>query len=612
MHNRHPGIQTIIGKLISFRDHKGAYLAVLFGAVAALIGVAGLADVTGVAAPLPWFGGMPAAIAAAVIVCAGVLLLAALGPRSSRVETVRVVMATAVALIGLAALAASVLVPHARGNGSWLLAATGLDGIAAPTAAALIVLAAAAFFQQDRRAAWPVVLLGTATAVIALLTIIGHWHGLAALHSPLGEPSMEVPTAAAIVLLSLGVVAMAPNRGPASIPRGPTLSGPAPAVFGFGRSGLRQDIAHRALNAAALGIIIAERTVTSGDAPIVYTNQAFSVISGYAPDEVRGRPLHFFAIESTGDSDAIARIALTLRDGEHRTVLFQAMRKDHSPFSCRMTVSTVPGSGRCGDHCIALLEDVTAERRAAEATERARNRMLASITHDLRSPLAASLMWTDVIQLSPLSEKAAKAVEAIRRNLKAQARLVSGLTDTAKLASGDLDLHMESGDLETLIVQSMPTWRSIAEEADVDLVCAITPGDYRLVMDVERVDKALQDLICFAVHAAPASSRVGLTVSSGESSVLAQINAPRGALSDTDIDQAFTLCRDSGDVNAEERQHPGGHPALSVARYVASRHGGSLTASSEGPDSALAFRFSIPRPSSVEADHRGTRKQALP
>lgn len=54
---------------------------------------------------------------------------------------------------------------------------------------------------------------------------------------------------------------------------------------------------------------------------------------------------------------------------------------------------------------------------------------IAALTHDLRSPLNACLMWIDVLALQPSPEKSAEGLAAIRRNLEKQMRLLDALVD---------------------------------------------------------------------------------------------------------------------------------------------------------------------------------------
>src|SRR6187551_953618 len=84
------------------------------------------------------------------------------------------------------------------------------------------------------------------------------------------------------------------------------------------------------------------------------------------------------------------------------------------------------------------------------------------LSHELRSPLNACVMWLDVLALSPQPDKLTKAVDAIKRNLARQARLISEVSDAAKLSSSDLTLQLEPLDVVALVRGELEAWRSLA------------------------------------------------------------------------------------------------------------------------------------------------------
>src|SRR5690606_27546969 len=79
-----------------------------------------------------------------------------------------------------------------------------------------------------------------------------------------------------------------------------------------------------------------------------------------------------------------------------------------------------------------LVPDSAAPERRPLADELAtptsgRDAFLSALSHDLRSPLNACVMWLDVLALAPQPEKVRQAVEAIKRNLARQTKLISEL-----------------------------------------------------------------------------------------------------------------------------------------------------------------------------------------
>ena len=96
-----------------------------------------------------------------------------------------------------------------------------------------------------------------------------------------------------------------------------------------------------------------------------------------------------------------------------------------------------------------LLEAERSARMAAQRATRVKDEFLATLSHEMRTPLSAILGWTQVLlkpgsTLDPAAQK--RAVEVIQRNARAQAQLIEDLLDMSRIMTGKfrLDLHQVS------------------------------------------------------------------------------------------------------------------------------------------------------------------------
>jgi PAS domain S-box-containing protein len=492
--------------------------------------------------------------------------------------------------------------------------------------------------------------------IIGLLTLIGHLYGEPTLYRPFGGPAMAVHAAVTFMALAVGLVALRPEHGLTALATRATVLGahlrwlfPAAILipllmggiavqayetFGIPRLAIaitaagttisiglalglaalslrrmenRLELASRALAGAGQGVLIADGR--SADHPIRFVNTAFEAISGYLPEEALGRPYDFFFDGIAADSREVDQIAASLRDGKQRTVVFQARRRDGTVFSCRLSISGVSGSDNRTDHFIALIEDVTGEqlaakarlellaeaaqaRKEAEAANSAREIFLASVTHDLRSPLNACLMWADVLALGPLSESSAKAVDTIKRNLKLQARLVNDLIDTAKMASGGIDIHVEELDLIRLVDDCVDTWRLIAQNKNITLDRHVELGSYRVNVDAERMVQVLNNLLENACSFTPENGNIDLHVSDENDFVVIRVSDDGIGLDNEELRMLFTpFWRGKKPDNVRTGLGLG----LTIAEHLMRRHDGTLIAASSGPGKGSTFTARLPR-----------------
>lgn len=197
------------------------------------------------------------------------------------------------------------------------------------------------------------------------------------------------------------------------------------------------------------------------------------------------------------------------------------------------------------------------------------------LSHELRSPLNACVMWLDVLALSPQPDKLSKAVDAIKRNLGRQARLISEISDAAKLASGDLTLHLEPLDVVMLLRNELEAWRALAQGKQIEFQHSFELEAAPLTGDPARLTHALRQVVESAVGSTPSGGRVELIVRAANGDCAVEVTDTGDALSAED---AANLGVPLWRAPTSSRARAGLGLGLAVAHRVAAKHGGSLTA----------------------------------
>jgi len=132
-------------------------------------------------------------------------------------------------------------------------------------------------------------------------------------------------------------------------------------------SQIQQDLILRnqAIEAVGNGILIADASVGNpSDAPIVFSNKAFTQITGYEPEDVIGRDCRFLQDEQT-DQQRVSEIREALRSGTECLVVLRNRRKDGSHFWNELRIAPIPNAAGQPGHFVAVLTDVT-ERKMVE------------------------------------------------------------------------------------------------------------------------------------------------------------------------------------------------------------------------------------------------------
>src|SRR5690606_51861 len=118
-----------------------------------------------------------------------------------------------------------------------------------------------------------------------------------------------------------------------------------------------------------------------------------------------------------------------------------------------------------------LLAAERAARNEAERAIRQTDEFLATLAHELRTPLANVLNWAHVLleKFADVDELLKKGLSVIADNTTAQSRLISDLLDVSRIGSGKVVLELKPVDFPELIAAAVTAQRPTAEAHRVSL-----------------------------------------------------------------------------------------------------------------------------------------------
>jgi PAS domain S-box-containing protein len=172
------------------------------------------------------------------------------------------------------------------------------------------------------------------------------------------------------------------------------------------------------------------------DNPIVFCNQAFERLTGYARDEIVGRNCRFLQGEAT-DPAAVAEVSRSLGAGEDVHLELLNYRRDGTPFWNALFISPVfDTSGRLIYHFASQL-DVT-RRREAEAVLQQSQRMetlgsmASSLAHEFNNLMTIVLANLERLGEEATTERGRKGVERATWGAQRAARLTDQMLSFAR------------------------------------------------------------------------------------------------------------------------------------------------------------------------------------
>ncbi len=175
-------------------------------------------------------------------------------------------------------------------------------------------------------------------------------------------------------------------------------------------------IRNRALEAAGNGIIIAD--MQQPDLPIIYSNSAFSKMTGYSKSETLGRNCRFLQNDDR-DQAEIKTLAIAIQKGESCRVTLRNYRKDGSLFWNELTITPLYDETQKLTHFIGVQNDVTEIHRTKKQLKAYADKLetkVAERTKEIEATVQklveTNLNLEDQIQVTKLAENKAQESQA--------------------------------------------------------------------------------------------------------------------------------------------------------------------------------------------------------
>lgn len=342
---------------------------------------------------------------------------------------------------------------------------------------------------------------------------------------------------------------------------------------------------------AANGIWLAD-----GDGRIVDVNPGACAMLGYTRGELVGRR----AIELTDPELPDGGSAPAGDPGNGRGVdwLCRFVAK-----SGRRLVIAGRTKRIAPDLMVSTFRDITEERAEAERRERllleaqAGNRLkdefLATLSHELRTPITAVLGWARILvnhKVEPA--RAAHALRVIERNALAQARLVDDLLDVSRMTGGRLRLTLADTDVRAVITEAVDAVGPSAQAKRVTLRVQLPSTLPRMLVDSGRIQQVLWNLLSNAIKFTPGGGTVVVSAVATRDGLELTVSDTGRGIAPEFLPFVFDPFRQG--EGGTTRSVAGLGLGLAIVRRIVEAHGGRVDAASDGPERGATFRVRVP------------------
>jgi PAS domain S-box-containing protein len=248
-----------------------------------------------------------------------------------------------------------------------------------------------------------------------------------------------------------------------------------------------------------------------------------------------------------------------------------------------------------------LLQEAREARSQAESdaakladADRLKNQFLAMLAHELRNPLAAVRSAVEVATRSGSREDLEWSRDVTARQVRNFAHLINDLLDVARISEGKIQLHKELLDAGPVVRHATEVVKPLVDERKHELLVSYTSTDLKLEADSTRLEQILVNLLTNAAKYTPSGGRIQLIAGVEGKEVVFRIRDNGLGIRPELLPKMFDLFA-QGDRSLD-RSEGGLGIGLTLVRSLAELHGGTATATSDGPGKGCEFVVRLPAP----------------
>jgi PAS domain S-box-containing protein len=379
----------------------------------------------------------------------------------------------------------------------------------------------------------------------------------------------------------------------------------------FGALAESEDRFRRAFEDNPVGMVLA-----GVDGRMVRVNRALRDLLGRNEFELLGRSLDDLVLPADGSPGQLRQLQHSAAGSVH----FEATARHSGGHTVSLAVaaSIVRGADGSPVNLSVNLLDITQrqaaeqERRArteaeigraaAEAASRAKSQFVATLNHELRTPLQAITGFTELMRTLDLPEdRRAEALRHIGAATDHVLSMVDDLLDVAKIEAGALPIQLETVRLRAVQEEVLALLQPLAAQHEVTLRPAAPAGvvhgvapavaDGSVRADRRRLRQVLINLVTNAIRYNNPGGWAEISVLDDVSAVTLAVRDSGHGIPPEMVSRLFTPFDRLG---AERTAEPGAGLGLVVARALTEAMGGSLTIAST-PPCGTTVELTLPR-----------------
>lgn len=245
------------------------------------------------------------------------------------------------------------------------------------------------------------------------------------------------------------------------------------------------------------------------------------------------------------------------------------------------------------DHREELLKIEQAARAEAERIATMKDEFLATVSHEMRTPLTAILGWVQLLRRGDVPQDVIpQAHEAIERNARVQAQLIEDLLDMSRILSGQMKLEIQHVDAWEAIDSAIATTEPAAAAKRITLHRDMDLHAGAVSADPIRLRQIAGHLLSNAIKFTPTGGEVTVKLERVDSLIEFSVSDTGEGIAGEFLPYVFDRFRQQDASTV--RKHQGLGLGLSLVKQLVELHGGLVSAKSDGLGKGSTFTVAFP------------------
>lgn len=328
---------------------------------------------------------------------------------------------------------------------------------------------------------------------------------------------------------------------------------------------------------------------TDRDRRILAWNRVAEHLTGYTQEEVRGHLCRDILNHTDSDGTHLCDkecplLEVAQNPGKRLATSVWMKTKNGQRILIEMSCTSV--TDRNG--AVIGMVEVFRDRTQQWELERMKEEFVATITHDLKSPIAAIMGFTELLadpRFGEISQNKLEYTKAIRQSGSMVLALISNIVDASRIEAGQMLYNYENFPIDEFMIELKQTFESLIMRGKIDLLLSYPEGEWTYA-DRPKILQVFHNLISNALRYTPNGGTISVNVTGDDNLLRFEVADTGKGIPEADQTRIFEKYQQG----KSERRGTG--LGLFIVKTILEGHGSSITVESE-TGKGTRFFFSL-------------------